>query len=354
MSVGQARAAGLLESTLSPTRRQASSQPAANGVSSRPGIPSISIASSVTQPFTTLRCHYKNARRPCGRAYGADGDLAFLAGKEDYAVPPLRLGAMPGSVHGTAQPVVMDARAAARMAAASSPPPPPPPVHSSTPVAPSPTRGVGSALRRTPSPAANEAELRKIFQLADINHSGYIDEAELLGFGKAVNPTFTAEHCRMLLKKMDTSRDGQVSPSEFIVWASNILDGQPTSYLEGAINSMRVAAERLATEAEQAVAKEAPAQQPLRVRNAESDSTRRHTAGIDSTRRSPPGVSSPHRSSRLLYHGLHAEHVLPPGAELPPDAYEPLRPATMARTPSSQVTPPQPGASKHHRIQSVV
>ena len=41
--------------------------------------------------------------------------------------------------------------------------------------------------------AKEEAELREIFRLADTDRSGYIDETELLGLGKAVNPNFTSQ-----------------------------------------------------------------------------------------------------------------------------------------------------------------
>ena len=59
--------------------------------------------------------------------------------------------------------------------------------------------------------AAEEAELCEIFRLADADRSGYIDEAELLDLGRAVNASFTPQKCRALLGRMDTSRDGQVS-----------------------------------------------------------------------------------------------------------------------------------------------
>ena len=98
----------------------------------------------------------------------------------------------------------------------------------------------------------NEAELFEIFHLADTDCSGYIDQLELLDLGKAVNPNFTTEKCRVLLKKMDTSHDGKVSPREFIMLVSNFMEGLTAPQRDKGLSAMRTAAEGLATKAEEA------------------------------------------------------------------------------------------------------
>ena len=100
--------------------------------------------------------------------------------------------------------------------------------------------------------AKEEAELREIFRLADTDRSGYIDETELLDLGKAVNPNFTPEKCRVLLNKMDTSRDGQLSPSEFIEFVFKFMEAFTAPQREKGLKEMRKAAEGLARKAEEA------------------------------------------------------------------------------------------------------
>jgi hypothetical protein len=94
--------------------------------------------------------------------------------------------------------------------------------------------------------AADEAELRLIFRLVDQDHSGYIDAAELLALGKAINPKFTQQKCRALISKMDTSHDGQVSESEFVTLVSNFISPLPSVQREAGMKAMRVAARRVA------------------------------------------------------------------------------------------------------------
>ena len=93
------------------------------------------------------------------------------------------------------------------------------------------------------------SELRKIFELADTNHSGYIDAAELLALGRAVNRHFTSEKCRVLLKEMDTSHDGKVSPTEFVTMVGTFMDGLAPEPKDQGMRAMRSAAEGLAAQA---------------------------------------------------------------------------------------------------------
>ena len=50
--------------------------------------------------------------------------------------------------------------------------------------------------------AKEVAALREIFQSVDRDGSGYIDDVELVDLGRAVDPEFASEKCRVLLHKM--------------------------------------------------------------------------------------------------------------------------------------------------------
>ena len=98
--------------------------------------------------------------------------------------------------------------------------------------------------------SASEAELKLIFKLVDTDHSGYMSADELLALGKAINPRFSEKKCLGLMDKMDTSRDGHVSESEFVALVSNIIADLPAASQEAGMKAMRVAAEGLARWAE--------------------------------------------------------------------------------------------------------
>ena len=53
-------------------------------------------------------------------------------------------------------------------------------------------------------------ELRAIFDMADVDCSGFIDANELLALGRAVNPSFSPKQCRDLLGRMDSNHDSKV------------------------------------------------------------------------------------------------------------------------------------------------
>ena len=101
--------------------------------------------------------------------------------------------------------------------------------------------------------AKEEVELHEIFRLANIDHSGYIDEtAELFNLSKAVNPNFIPEKCHVLLNKMDMRRDGQSSPMEFIEFVFKFMEAFTSPQREKGLKKMRQAAEGLARKAEEA------------------------------------------------------------------------------------------------------
>ena len=95
-----------------------------------------------------------------------------------------------------------------------------------------------------------DAELREIFRMADQDHSGFVDDDELLALGQAVNPSFTPQKCRDLIDRMDTSRDGKVSPDEFVELVQKVMEGLSEPAKQKGMRAMRAAAEGLVKKAE--------------------------------------------------------------------------------------------------------
>merc|ERR1711871_711189 len=89
-----------------------------------------------------------------------------------------------------------------------------------------------------------DVALRQIFELADVDRSGFLDASELLILGQATNPGFTEQRCRSMMKKMDSNHDQKVDVLEFIHFANRVdtLDAK-------GIKRMRDAAEALSKKA---------------------------------------------------------------------------------------------------------
>merc|ERR1711998_321290 len=82
--------------------------------------------------------------------------------------------------------------------------------------------------------------LRQIFELADVDQSGFLDASELLVLGQATNPKFTEQRCQSMMKQMDSNHDQKVDVLEFIQFANNVDKLSTTG-----IKRMRDAAEAL-------------------------------------------------------------------------------------------------------------
>merc|ERR1711998_304439 len=90
----------------------------------------------------------------------------------------------------------------------------------------------------------HDVVLREIFDLADVDRSGFLDADELLLLGQATNPKFTEQKCKSLMKEMDTSKDQKVDVHEFLQFANHFDKLDATG-----IQRMRDAAEALSKKA---------------------------------------------------------------------------------------------------------
>ena len=89
--------------------------------------------------------------------------------------------------------------------------------------------------------ARTEAELRRIFRLADQDRSGFIDADELLALCQAANPSFTQQKCHDLIDCMDSNHDGKMSPDEFVEVVLKAMEGLSAAAQQKGMKAMRAA-----------------------------------------------------------------------------------------------------------------
>ena len=108
---------------------------------------------------------------------------------------------------------------------------------------------MASSVAEAEAKASADAELRKIFRIADQHRSGFIDIDGLLALGKAADPSLTRQKCSDLTECMDASSDGKVSADEFVEVVQKVLEGLSEASQQRGTRAMGAAAEELAKKA---------------------------------------------------------------------------------------------------------